>query len=474
MHLKFENLQFTASFKERGALNKLLSLSDDQKKRGVAAMSAGNHAQGVAYHAGRLGIPVTIVMPEGTPFTKIKHTKDFGARVVLDGPTLSEAFARATEIAKDEGLTFVHPYDDPRIIAGQGTIALEMRADAEEPLDMLVVPIGGGGWISSVAIAAKAINPNIQIYGVQTRAYPSMYDNFKSANLPSAGQTIAEGIAVKDPGKLTREIVRGAVQDILLVDEAQIEQALAALLEIEKTVVEGAAAAAYAAVLENKPLFAGRKVGIVLSGGNIDMRLLSNVILRELSREGRILSLEVEIEDRPGLLARVATLVGDAGGNILEVSHNRMMTDTPVQSAHLGMTVTLATRRHRNPRSSHLAVHAARRRLTPRRPSCRRHRFLDVVALALGQQRVGAGPVARAHQDLDVLGQQHRRILEPHHRLVHQPERAGPIIARHVHVDQAGIDLPRGLRPVGGALQRGFRLRLLTVLVVILIGHELV
>ena len=348
VHLKFENLQYTASFKERGALNKLLSLTEEERRRGVAAMSAGNHAQGVAYHAGRLGIPVTIVMPLTTPFTKVKHTKDFGARVILDGATLSESYARALTVAKDEGLTFVHPYDDVRIIAGQGTVALEMLADAEEPLDTLVVPIGGGGLISGVSIAAKAINPNIQIYGVQTRAYPSMYDNMKSANLPSAGQTIAEGIAVKDPGKITREIVRANVHDILLVDEPQIEQALAALLEIEKTVVEGAAAAAYAAVLDNKQLFHGRKVGIVLSGGNIDMRLLSNVILRELAREGRLLSLEVEIEDRPGLLARVATLVGEAGGNILEVSHNRMMTDMPVKSATLGMVVEARDQDHAN------------------------------------------------------------------------------------------------------------------------------
>jgi len=339
IHLKFENLQYTSSFKERGALNKLLSLSDEEKKRGVAAMSAGNHAQGVAYHGGRLGIPVTIVMPEGTPFTKVKHTKDFGARVLVEGATLTECYARATEIARSEGLTFVHPYDDPVVIAGQGTVALEMLADAKEPLDVLVVPIGGGGLISGIAIAAKAINPAIEIYGVQTRAYPSMYDVFKSANLPSAGQTIAEGIAVKEPGLLTREIVKSSVQDILLVDDMQIEQALAALLEIEKTVVEGAGAAAYAAVAENKERFAGRKVGIVLSGGNIDMRLLSNVILRELSREGRILSLEVMIEDRPGLLARIASLVGDAGGNILEVSHNRMMTDTPVKSAYLEMVI---------------------------------------------------------------------------------------------------------------------------------------
>jgi len=339
IHLKFENLQYTASFKERGALNKLLSLTEDQKKRGVAAMSAGNHAQGVAYHGGRLGIPVTIVMPEGTPFTKVKHTKDFGAHVVLEGATISESFAHATVIADAKGLTFVHPYDDPAVIAGQGTVALEMLADAEEPLDTLVVPIGGGGLISGIAITAKAINPAIEIIGVQTCAYPSMFDVFKQANLPSAGQTIAEGIAVKEPGLLTREIVRAKVKDILLVDEVQIETALAALLEIEKTVVEGAGAAAYAAVAAHKDRFAGRKVGIVLSGGNIDMRLLSNVILRELSREGRILSLEVMIEDRPGLLARIATLVGEAGGNILEVSHNRMMTDTPVKSAYLGMVV---------------------------------------------------------------------------------------------------------------------------------------
>jgi threonine dehydratase len=339
IHLKFENLQYTASFKERGALNKLLSLTDEEKARGVVAMSAGNHAQGVDYHAGRLGIPATIVMPEGTPFTKVRHTKNFGAVVILEGASLTESFARAKEIERTENLTLVHPFDDPMIIAGQGTVALEMLADAEDPLDTLVVPIGGGGLISGIAIAAKAINPAIEIYGVQTRAYPSMYDVIKRANLPSAGQTIAEGIAVKEPGELTRVIIAEHVKDILLVDEARIEQAIADLLEIEKTVVEGAAAAAYAAVLANPDVFKGRKVGIVLSGGNIDMRLLSNVILRELSREGRIMSLEVMIEDRPGLLARIATVVGDAGGNILEVSHNRMMTDAPVKSAYLGMVV---------------------------------------------------------------------------------------------------------------------------------------
>ena len=338
IHLKFENLQFTASFKERGALNKLLSLSPRQRKRGVAAMSAGNHAQGVAYHAGRLGIPATIVMPEGTPFNKVKHTKDFGARVVLEGATLSESFKRAQTIARDEDLAFIHPYDDAQVIAGQGTVALELLEDVPN-VDTLVVPIGGGGLISGISIAAKALNPNIRIYGVEAELYPSMFDAIKKKSLPCAGQTIAEGIAVKEPGAITRPIIAENVKDILLVSEEEIERAIATLLEIEKTVVEGAGAAAYAAVARNPKIFKGRKVGIVLSGGNIDMRLLSNVILRELAREVRILSVVVEIEDRPGLLAKIATLVGQAGGNILEVSHNRMMTDMPAKSADLGMVI---------------------------------------------------------------------------------------------------------------------------------------
>jgi len=343
--LKFENLQFTASFKDRGALNKLLSLTEDERKRGVIAMSAGNHAQGVAYHAGRLGIPATIVMPLGTPFNKVKHTKGFGARVVLDGATLSESFTRAQKIAAEENLVFVHPYDDPRVIAGQGTVALEMLEDAPR-LDALVVPIGGGGLISGISIAAKAFRPAIEIYGVQTRVYPSMYNAAKGEKLPCSGQTMAEGIAVKEAGALTTPIVRALVKDILLVGESDIEHAIASLLEIEKTLVEGAAAAAYAAVIANRALFAGRKVGVVLSGGNVDMRLLSNVIVRELSREGRILSIIVEIVDRPGILAQVSTLIGEAGGNILEVSHNRMMTDTSAKLADLGMTVEARDAEH--------------------------------------------------------------------------------------------------------------------------------
>jgi len=336
--LKFENLQFTSSFKERGALNKLTSLTEEQRKRGVVAMSAGNHAQGVAYHAGRLGIPATIVMPEGTPFNKVKHTKNFGARVVLEGKTLAESNARAREIEKAEGLTFVHPYDDPLIIAGQGTVAIELLEDVPD-VDTLIVPIGGGGLISGMSIAARAMKPNIAIYGVETALYPSMYDVVKQASLPCSGQTIAEGIAVKEPGQITRRIVSDLVTDVFLVREDEIEKAVAMLLEIEKTVVEGAGAASLAAIIANPDVFRGKKVGVVLSGGNIDMRLLSNVILREMMREGRILQLVVEIEDQPGWLAKIATVVGEAGGNILDVAHNRMMTDMSVKSADLSLTI---------------------------------------------------------------------------------------------------------------------------------------
>ena len=343
--LKFENLQFTASFKDRGALNKLKSLTAAERKRGVIAMSAGNHAQGVAYHAGRLGIPATIVMPEFTPFNKIKHTRGFGARVVLEGATLTESFVRAEKIAAEENLVFVHPYDDPRVMAGQGTVALEMLADAPD-LEVLVVPIGGGGLISGISVAAKALKPVIEIYGVQTRVFPSMYNAVKNEKMPCAGQTMADGIAVKSAGALTTPIVRALVKDILLVGESEIENAIAALLEIEKTLVEGAAAAAYAAVVANRALFAGCKVGIVLSGGNIDMRLLSNVVVREMSRQGRIMSLVIEIVDSPGVLARVSTLIGEAGGNILEVSHDRMMTDSSAKLAQLGMTVEARDAEH--------------------------------------------------------------------------------------------------------------------------------
>lgn len=338
LFLKFENLQFTASFKERGALNKLKSLDAGARKRGVAAMSAGNHAQGVAYHAGRLNIPTTIVMPEGTPFTKVKHTRDFGARVLIEGGSLSQSFARAQALAAAEQLTFIHPYDDPLVIAGQGTVALEFLRQVPE-LEILVVPIGGGGLIAGMSIAAKAINPRVRIFGVEAKLYPSMYNAVKGAELSFGGQTIAEGIAVKDAGSMARQIVSSFVDDILLASEPEIEAAMVKLLEIEKTLAEGAGAAALAAVLSHTNLFAGRNTGVVISGGNVDMRLLSNVILRELAREGRIMSLVVSIEDRPGVLARVASLIGEAGGNIMEVSHNRLMTGASAKSADLGLVI---------------------------------------------------------------------------------------------------------------------------------------
>jgi threonine dehydratase len=350
--LKFENRQFTASFKERGALNFLLSLDAEQRRRGVAAMSAGNHAQGVAYHAGRLGIPAVIVMPLSTPFNKVKHTRDFGAEVILKGQDLAQANAVSCAIAAERNLTFIHPYDDTKVIAGQGTIALEMLADVPE-LDTLVVPVGGGGLISGVATAAKAIKPDIRIFGAQTELYPVMKQALLGqppSQTPAAQtiapQTIAEGIAVKQPGALATAITRALVTDILLVSEAQIEHALAMILEIEKTVIEGAAAAGFAAVLANRDLFKGAKVGIIMSGGNIDMRLLSNVILRELTREGRIMTLEIAIADHPGSLALVASLVGEAGGNILEVSHNRMMMDTSAKSATLGLVIEARDAEH--------------------------------------------------------------------------------------------------------------------------------
>jgi threonine dehydratase len=336
--LKFENLQFTASFKERGALNRLLALDADQRRRGIIAMSAGNHAQGVAYHAGRLGVPATIVMPEGTPFTKVKHTREFGAQIVIEGASLSESYVRAKALAAEHGFTLIHPYDDPLVIAGQGTAALEFLTQVPE-LDMLVVPIGGGGLISGMAIAARAMKPDVKIYGVEAKLYPAMHNALTGDNLPAAGQTIAEGIAVKEPGLIAQRVIGALASDILLVGEADLESAIVKLLEIEKTLAEGAGAAALAAVLANAALFKGRKVGIVVSGGNMDMRLLSNVILRELAREGRILSLVIPIEDRPGLLARIATIIGEAGGNILEVSHNRLMTGVSAKSADLGLVV---------------------------------------------------------------------------------------------------------------------------------------
>jgi len=345
VYLKFENLQFTASFKDRGSLNKLLSLTPEERKRGVIAMSAGNHAQGVAYHAARLGIPATIVMPEATPFVKVKQTMGHGAKVIQKGATLAESDVVAHEIADRDGLVFVHPYNDDRIIAGAGTVALEMLEDHPQ-LDAIVIPVGGGGLMAGCAVAAKAIKPSIKMIGVETELFPSMYNALKNKHEPIGGQTIAEGIAVKNVGAKTVEICKTLLDDVVLVPEATIERAIALLLMIEKSVVEGAGAAGFAALLTHPDKLKGKNVGLILCGGNIDPRLLANVLMRELQREGRILSIGVEIEDRPGVLARVATIIGEAGGNILEVQHNRMLTDVPAKGAELHINVETRDANH--------------------------------------------------------------------------------------------------------------------------------
>ena len=321
--VKFENLQFTASFKERGALNTLLQLTPDERKRGVIAMSAGNHAQGVAYHAGRLGIPATIVMPSFTPNTKVSHTRGHGARVVLSGNTLSEAGVEAHRIADVEKLVFVHPYDEARIIAGQGTMALEMLEDAPE-IDTIVVPVGGGGMIAGCAVAARGLKPDLKMIGVESSGYSAMRQLLAGEPVTAGGDTIAEGIAVRDIGKLPLEIARSLLDRVVSVDEIAIERAIALFIEVEKTVTEGAGATGLAALLAYPELFTGRKVGIVLSGGNIDTRLLASVLLRGLVRDGRIVRLRLMIGDAPGQLARVTTVIGKLGGNIVEVQHQRL------------------------------------------------------------------------------------------------------------------------------------------------------
>jgi threonine dehydratase len=334
VYLKFENLQFTASFKERGALNKLVHLTPGQCASGVIAVSAGNHAQGVAYHAQRLGIPAVIVMPRFTPMVKVERTRGFGAEVVLSGDTFDDTKAEAARIAATRGLAMVHPYDDADVIAGQGTIALEML-EQQPGLDCLIVAVGGGGLISGIATAARAVKPEIRIVGVQTDQFPSMYAAFKGVELPSAVATLAEGIAVKRPGELTLPIVRRLVDDVLLVAEGDIEQAIVMLLEIEKTVVEGAGAAGLAALLRHPENFAGRKVGLILCGGNIDPMVLADIIERGMVRAGRLTRIRVHTRDVPGELARVATLIGQAGANIEEVEHQRAFTTLPVQNAEL-------------------------------------------------------------------------------------------------------------------------------------------
>jgi threonine dehydratase len=328
--LKFENLQFTGAYKERGALNKMLQLSDQERSRGVIAASAGNHAQAVAYHGKRLGIPVTIVMPGATPSVKVSQTEDHGARVVLHGAMFDDANAKARELEAAEGYVFVHPFDDPQVIAGQGTLALEMLEDAPD-LDTLAIPIGGGGLMSGMGIAARTINPKIKLIGVEAELYPAMKCAIEGCNLPLGGDTLAEGIAVKQPGELTSHILRGIADEILLVPERDIERAVAMLVSIEKSVVEGAGAAGLAAMLSSPQRFAGRKVGTVLCGGNIDTHLLGYVLVRDLVRQGRIARLRVAAQDQPGALAKITAKFHEAGVNIIEINHSRIFTRLPAK-----------------------------------------------------------------------------------------------------------------------------------------------
>jgi threonine dehydratase len=343
--LKFENLQFTASFKERGALNRLLTMADAGRRRGVIAMSAGNHAQGVAYHAARLGVRAVIVMPRGTPNTKVSSTQVHGAEVILEGDTLADAARHARELEAREGLTFIHPYDDPAVVAGQGTVALEMLEQAPE-LEVLVVPVGGGGLISGMATAAKALKPEIEVLGVESKLWCAMYQRLAGKPVSVGGDTIAEGMAVKDVGDLPLSILKAFSIEVLLTAEETIEQAIVALIEVEKTVAEGAGAAGLAALLEHPGRFAGKRVGIPIAGGNIDTRVLSAVLMRGLVRDGRLVRLRVTMPDIAGSLAKVTTLIGAAGGNIVEVEHQRVFGAASVKSPEVEFVIETRDREH--------------------------------------------------------------------------------------------------------------------------------
>ncbi|MBH0239785.1 threonine ammonia-lyase [Methylobrevis albus] len=343
--VKYENMQVTNAFKERGALVKLIGLTDAERARGVIAMSAGNHAQAVAYHAARLGIAATIVMPVTTPHVKVQATEAHGARVILEGELVSDAQEAAERISAAEGMVWVHPYDDFDVIRGQGTIALEMLEDVPD-LGMMVVPVGGGGMIGGMAIAAKGIRPDVAMIGAETKLYPAMWAALRGIEMPSGGNTLAEGIAVRNVGHLTTAIAREVVDDIVLVEEPMIERAVNAYLTLQKTIAEGAGAAGLAAMFTDPERFRGKKVGLVLCGGNIDPRLLASVLMRELAREERIVAIRMNLPDRPGVLGDIATLIGSAGGNILEVSHRRTVLDIPAKGASLDVTFEARNGRH--------------------------------------------------------------------------------------------------------------------------------
>jgi threonine dehydratase len=328
--LKFENLQFTAAYKERGALNKLLQLSEEERSRGVIAASAGNHAQAVAYHAKRLGIPTVIVMPESTPTVKVTQTQGHGAKVVLHGKIVDDAFSKARELALENGYVFIHAFDDPQIIAGAGTVALEML-EAAPDLDAIIVPIGGGGLMSGVSIAARTLKPDIELIGVEAELYPSMKCAIEGCHLPLGGDTLAEGIAVKHPGELTSRILRDLANEVVLVSERDLERAVSMLVGIEKTVAEGAGAAGLAAMLADPARFKGKKVATLLCGGNIDTHLLANVLVRDLVRQGRIARLHVAAHDQPGALAAITAKVYEAGVNVIEINHSRIFTRLPAK-----------------------------------------------------------------------------------------------------------------------------------------------
>ncbi len=343
--LKFENLQFTGSFKERGAFNKLSRLGASERGRGVIAMSAGNHAQGVAYHAKRLGIAATIVMPKNTPYVKVKHTEGHGARVILEGRTIEEAAAFATQLAAREELVFIHPYDDPQVIAGQGTTAIEMLEDAPE-IDCLVVPVGGGGLVSGMAVAARGIKPGIEVIGVEAGLYPSLKSALDGVPRACGGDTLAEGIAVAAVGTHVLPLLREHVADILLVSEESLERAVSLLLNVEKTLVEGAGAAGLAALLQYPERFRGRRVGTVLTGGNLDPRLLAAILMREQVREGRITRLRITVSDVPGQIARIATVVGRLEANFIDLQHQRIFTALPARDTYIDITLETRDRQH--------------------------------------------------------------------------------------------------------------------------------